>query len=72
MIAKNNEEFNQVFSKPTNYSSHFIQDELLSLCASNIINKIMNEVEITGVCGIMCDEARLVIYVKFKSLKYIL
>jgi len=58
LIAKNNPEFKKKYSNPTNYSSNIIQNELLSLCANNIINKIMKEVEISGICGIMCDEAR--------------
>lgn len=70
LIAKKNPELNKKYLNPTNYSSHLIQDELLNLCVSNIRNKIMKEVEISGVCGIMCDEARLVIKRKFKLFKY--
>jgi len=34
-----------------------MQDELLHLCADDVRQKII-EVEITGVFGLMCDEAR--------------
>lgn len=35
-----------------------IQDELLLLCADYVRQKIIEEVETTGVFGLMCDEAR--------------
>jgi len=35
-----------------------MQDELLNLCADDVRQKIIGEVEITGVFGLMCDEAR--------------
>lgn len=38
----------------TNYTSQFIQDQLIGLCVDSVSNTIINEIG-NGVFGIMCE-----------------
>jgi len=60
LYAKSVPDFENMYTKDTNYSSWRIQNELVDICASSIKEIILNEISTTGFLAIMCDEARLV------------
>jgi hypothetical protein len=62
LYVKSVPDFENMYSKDTNYSSWRIQNELVDICASSIKETILNEISATGFFTIMCDEARLVFY----------
>lgn len=51
--------FNDMFSNEIiNYTSPKIQNELIEICADNLLNTIVDEVNEVSFFSIMCDEAR--------------
>jgi hypothetical protein len=62
LYVKSVPDFENMYSKDTNYSSWRIQNELVDICASSIKETILNTISATGFFSIICDEARLVFY----------
>jgi len=52
-------DFAEKFKNTTNYTSHLIQEQIISLCAISVRDTIIHEIG-DGIFGVMCDEARLV------------
>lgn len=59
LLSDHNSNFNDMFSNEIiNYTSPKIQNELIDICADNLLNIIVNEVNEVSFFSIMCDEAR--------------
>jgi len=59
LLSDYNSNFNGIFSNEIiNYSSPKIQNELIDICADNLLNIIVDEVNEISFFSIMCDEAR--------------
>jgi len=63
-VSKHIPEFTEKFKSSINYTSHSIQEQLISLCADSVRDTIIQEIG-DGVFGVMCDEARLVLNLIF-------
>lgn len=55
---KCDQKFAKKFNRTTNYSSWSIQNQILSICAQMVRDKIILEVQTNGFFALMCDEAR--------------
>jgi len=55
MYVKSVPGFQNMYDRHVNYTSWKIQDEIIKLCADEII---VNEVSSVGFFALMCDEAR--------------
>ena len=59
LLSDYNSNFNDIFSNEIiNYTSPKIQNELIEICADNLVNIIVDEVNEVSFFSIMCDEAR--------------
>jgi len=58
LVSNLNENFATKFHCKTNYSSWSIQNDLIDLCAENIVEQIVREIKECEIFSVMCDEAR--------------
>lgn len=56
--SKYDDNFSIIFKQKTNYTSWIVQNEILKICATFIIDSILEEIKDSGLYAIMCDEAR--------------
>lgn len=57
--AKHNPEFAKIYeNEKINYSSWAIQNDILNICAKNLKETIIGQVQESGMFSIQCDEAR--------------
>lgn len=56
--SKYDDNFSIIFKQKTNYTSCIVQNEILKICATFIIDSILEEIKDSGLYAIMCDEAR--------------
>ncbi|KAF0710877.1 zinc finger MYM-type protein 1-like, partial [Aphis craccivora] len=55
MYAKSNQEFLEMFEKKTNYSSWYIQNEILNISSNIIKENIIQELKKCGMYALVCD-----------------
>ncbi|KAF0690928.1 zinc finger MYM-type protein 1-like, partial [Aphis craccivora] len=58
MYAKSNQEFLEMFEKKTNYSSWYIQNEILNISSNIIKENIIQELKKCGMYALVCDKGR--------------
>ncbi|CAI6365209.1 unnamed protein product [Macrosiphum euphorbiae] len=58
LLSNYQPDFKIKFDETTNYTSWSIQDQLIQLCAEDIRETIVKEIEKIGFFALMCDEAR--------------
>jgi len=56
--SKYDDNFLIIFKQKTNYTSWIVQNEILNICATFIVDSILEEIKSCGMYAIMCDEAR--------------
>lgn len=58
MYAKSNQEFLEMFEKKTNYSSWYIQNEILNISSNIVRENIIQQLKNCGMYALICDEGR--------------
>ncbi|XP_060867951.1 zinc finger MYM-type protein 1-like [Metopolophium dirhodum] len=58
LLSNYQPDFKNKFDEATNYTSWSIQDQLIKLCAEDIRETIVKEIDKIGFFALMCDEAR--------------
>lgn len=57
-MSKYYPEFKIKYNDVTNHTSCLVQNDLINICAENVKNTIIKEVQESGMFSISCDEAR--------------
>lgn len=57
-MSKYYPEFKIKYNDVTNHTSWLVQNDLINICAENVKNTIIKEVQESGMFSISCDEAR--------------